>query len=153
MSRSCRPLPMGKGEPARQTLPSVERQLIHCQRDYWFGERKSGHHRRILRHTLSRSTVLAPSGVFVAIPCPILWNLGRLLSLDWLLVPALKSRNRYPASKKWYAFTSKVGVQIGQADSIPGVDHGLREVPGHSNHFVLWLSNDLHHACARRLHA
>ena len=40
-----------------------------------------------------------------------------------------------------------------QADRLPGPDRRLREVPGHCDDIFLWLSNHLHHACARRLHA
>lgn len=70
-----------------------------------------------------------------------------------LLMPALKPRNRYPASRKWYASISNVGAQIRQADCFPVPDQGLHEVPGHCDNIFLWLSDHLHHACARRLHA
>ena len=40
-----------------------------------------------------------------------------------------------------------------QADNSLGADDELREVPRHCNHTVLWLSDDIHNACARRFHA
>ena len=70
-----------------------------------------------------------------------------------ILMHALKSRNRYPASRRWYASTSNVGAHIRQADCFPGPDQGLYEVPGHCDNIFLWLSDYLHYACARRLHA
>ena len=46
-----------------------------------------------------------------------------------------------------------MGVPIRQAEGMPGLDYGLHKVPGHSGHYVLWLSDNFHHACARQCYA
>ena len=40
-----------------------------------------------------------------------------------------------------------------QADNSLGADDEFREIPRYCDHFVLRLSDDIHDACARRLHA
>ena len=46
-----------------------------------------------------------------------------------------------PCLKEMVCFTSIVGVQMRQADSIPAPDKGFREVSGHCDHLILWLSD------------